>query len=236
MGKQKGANTKKEAGNARKAEQAQKKASEAAAREEAAEAERWNQGSKNSSKKEAAAAKKAEAARKKAERDTLLADEEKNTPGRAQPKNSKTAQKKSRGTLDLSQLDDHDGSSSSGTKGRAGVPTAALNASGIENALDALDIAADKSGRSTQVDRHPERRFAAAYAKFEERRLEEAKRDGSMQGLRLDQRKQRIRKEFDKSDENPFNQLHAAHNADREEITKIAKDHKDKIEARLTNS
>lgn len=51
MGKQKGANTKKEAGNARKAEQAQKKASEAAAREEAAEAERWNQGSKNSSKK-----------------------------------------------------------------------------------------------------------------------------------------------------------------------------------------
>lgn len=86
------------------------------------------------------------------------------------------------------------------------------------------------------MDRHPERRFAAAYAKFEERRLEEAKRDGSMQGLRLDQRKQRIRKEFDKSDENPFNQLHAAHNADREEITKIAKDHKDKIEARLTNS
>ena len=54
------------------------------------------------------AAKKAELAQKKAEREALLAEEERNTPGRAAPKNSKTAAKKTaapaRG-LDLSQLD-----------------------------------------------------------------------------------------------------------------------------------
>ncbi len=54
----------------------------------------------------------------------MLADEEASTPGRNKAKNSKTATKKTRG-LDLSQLDSSD------------APLSSLNASGIDNALDA---------------------------------------------------------------------------------------------------
>ena len=83
------------------------------------------------------------------------------------------------------------------------------------------------------MDKHPERRFAAAFSKYEERRLEEMKQDGSGVGLRLDQRKQRIRKEFDKSPDNPFNQVSAAYNATGEDLSAIRAQEKEKIEQRL---
>ncbi|KAF4974047.1 hypothetical protein FDECE_18707, partial [Fusarium decemcellulare] len=159
------------------------------ARREAAEDEKWQKGSKNNSKKEAEAAKKADAAKKKAEKDALLAEEEANNPGKG-PKKSKAPVKKSRG-LDLSQLDDDNPS--------------ALSASGIDNALDALSLTTGTD--EGKVDRHPERRFPAAYAKYEERRLQEMKQDGSGVGLRMEQRKNRIRKEFEKHPDNPFNQV-----------------------------
>ena len=166
--------------------------------------------------REAEAAKKAEQARKKAERDALAAEEEKSLPSRAAPKNSKTAAKKTpaRG-LDLSQLDDK---------------PSALNATGIDNALDALSL----TGKSTEkIDRHPERRFKAAYTEFEERRLAEMEADGSGKGLRLNQRKERIRKEFEKSPENPYNQASASYNATRDEVEEIRQKERTKIESRL---
>ena len=173
--------------------------------------------------REAEAAKKAEQARKKAEKDALLAEDEKNTPGRASgPKNSKTAVKKTRG-LDLSQLDDDH----SGSKGGS---LSALSASGIDNALDALSLA---TSSDTKVDRHPERRFKAAYAAFEERRLGEMEADGSGAGLRLNQKKEKIKKEFERSPENPFNQVNAAYDASREELATLKEQEKAKIEARL---
>jgi hypothetical protein len=168
--------------------------------------------------REAEAAKKAEQARKKAEKDALMAEDDANTPGRSEPKKSKAAPKKSRG-LDLSQLDG-DGASSS-----------ALNATGIDNALDALSLTTGND--DSKVDRHPERRFPAAFAKYEARRLDEMKKDGSGVGLRLDQRKQRIRKEFDKSPENPFNQVTATYNVSKEELAEIKAREMDKIEQRL---
>ena len=121
--------------------------------------------------READAAKKAELARKKAERKALEDEEERNTPGRSAPKNSKSAPKKTRG-LDLSQLDN--------------APLSALNASGIDNALDALSLTGSSS--NDKVDRHPERRFKAAYNAYEERRLQEMENDGTGQGLRLNQK------------------------------------------------
>lgn len=163
--------------------------------------------------------KKAEAARKKAEKEALLREEEKNTPGRSQPKNAKTAVKKTRG-LDLSQLDD-DGSG----------PLSALNASGIDNALDALSLAT--SSNNDKIDRHPERRFKAAYAAFEERRLAEMEKDGSGQGLRLNQKKEKIKKEFEKHPDNPFNQVNARYDATREELAQLKEQERQKIEARL---
>lgn len=166
--------------------------------------------------REAEAAKKAELAKKKAEKDALLKEEEASTGGRAEPKKSKAPVKKSRG-LDLSQLDSDSPSS--------------LNASGIDNALDALSLA--NGSDDSKIDKHPERRFAAAFAKYEERRLAEMKADGSGVGLRLDQRKQRIRKEFEKSPENPFNQVSVAYNATREDVEHVKAQEKSKIEKRL---
>jgi hypothetical protein len=168
--------------------------------------------------REAEAEKKAELAKKKAEREAMLAEEEKNTPGRSAPKNAKAAVKKTR-ALDLSQLDGDD----------SGGLTA-LNASGIDNALDALSLTAKSDSK---VDRHPERRFKAAYAQFEERRLQEMESDGTGQGLRLNQKKEKIKKEFERSPENPFNQLTARYDATKEELADLRSQERSKIESRL---
>lgn len=168
-------------------------------------------------RREAESAKKAEQARKKAEKDALLAEEEKDA--RAAPKNAKQAVKKTKG-LDLSQLDDDDDSKKA----------TALNATGIDNALDALSLTADSAAK---IDRHPERRFKAAYAAFETRRLDEMDADGSGQGLRQNQKRDKIRKEFEKSEENPFNQASARYDASKDELKELREQEKGKIEARL---
>jgi hypothetical protein len=162
---------------------------------------------------EAAAAKAAEAARKKAEKDALLKEEEASLP-RAKTGNAKTAQKKSKGI---------DSALDSFTK-----PTA-LNATGIENALDALDVAHDSNDK---VDRHPERRFKAAYTMFEERRLVEMKDE---KGLRRNQKIDMIRKEFEKHPDNPFNQVAGTYNSTREELAEIGAQEKSKKEKRLAS-
>jgi len=219
-----GENTKKVAGNQKKAEAAAAKAAVENSKKAAEEEQDWGKGAKSTAKKEAEAAKKAEQARKKAEKDALLAEEEKNA--RALPKNSKTAPKKTAAVkkgLDLSDLDSLDPSSSS-------TPSA-LNASGIDNALDALAITTGAD--AAKIDKHPERRFKAAFAAYEERRLDEMDKDGSGQGLRQNQKREKIRKEFEKSEENPFNQVRAAYDASKEEIREIREAEKGKIEARL---
>jgi len=169
--------------------------------------------------REDAEAKKIEAARKKAEKDALLAEEERNAPSKPKGANAKPATKKTRG-LDLSQLDEPDLSSKA---------SPALNASGIENALDALGLTADN--KSDKVDRHPERRFKAAYAAYEARRLPELEEEHK--GLRRNQRVDMIRKEFEKSPENPFNQVNAQFDSTREEIKEMKERERDKTEARL---
>jgi hypothetical protein len=106
-----------------------------------------------------------------------LKEEEASLPSKPAGKN-KTAVKKTRG-LDLSALDDEPAGSKK---------AATLNASGIDNALDALDLT---SNNTDKIDRHPERRFKAAYNAFEERRLEEMKDE---KGLRRQQKIDQIRK------------------------------------------
>jgi hypothetical protein len=123
----------------------------------------------------------------------------------------------------LSQLDDD--------RPSAGPRTAsALNATGIDNALDALSLT---GADSSKIDKHPERRFKAAFAAYEERRLKEMDTDGSGQGLRQNQKKERIRKEFEKSEENPFNQVNARYDSTKDEIRDLKESEKAKIELRL---
>ena len=130
--------------------------------------------------------------------------------------------KKTKG-LDLSQLDSEPSSSSS--KGKT-----SLNATGIDNALDALSLTGDNT--SEKIDRHPERRFKAAYAAYEARRMPEVEEENK--GLRKQQRVDLIRKEFERSSENPFNQVNARFDSTREEIKEMKGTERDKVEARLT--
>ncbi|KAJ5161933.1 Coiled-coil domain-containing protein [Penicillium capsulatum] len=213
-----GENSKKAAGNARKAEAAAGKKAIEDQKRAAEEDKQWSKGSKSNAKKEDAEAKKAEAARKKAERDAQLAAEEASQPSKGKGAGAKSAQKKTRG-LDLSQLDD---TSADNKKGSA------LNASGIDNALDALSLT---NKDTNKVERHPERRFKAAYAAFEARRLPEIEEENP--GLRRQQRIDLCRKEFDKSEENPFNQVHVAVNATKEDIAQVRAQERSKTEARL---
>jgi hypothetical protein len=219
----KGENTKKVAGNARKAEAAAQKAAAADKASQQREAEKWEQGAKDSSKKAAAAQKAADQAAKKAERDALLAAEEKDQPSKPKGAGKKTAEKKNVGRpLDLSQLDGP-GTDSGKMK--------TLNASGIDNALDALTLTSS-SANDMKLDRHPERRYAAAYKAYEERRLPEIKTEHP--GLRRNQQIELIKKEFDRSEENPFNQQgNVRYDASKEELADAKRQHLERIEKRL---
>uniref|UniRef100_A0A1W7RAT8 Coiled-coil domain-containing protein 124 n=1 Tax=Hadrurus spadix TaxID=141984 RepID=A0A1W7RAT8_9SCOR len=74
----------------------------------------------------------------------------------------------------------------------------------VEEAISVL------SAKSTNVDRHPERRMKAAYQTFENVNLPRLKAENP--NLRLSQLKQMLKKEWMKSPENPINQQTAAYN------------------------
>ncbi|MCJ1310608.1 hypothetical protein MMC25_004273 [Agyrium rufum] len=219
-------NTKKVAGNVKKAEAAAQKAAVQQSKVAATEDEQWSKGAKSSAKKEAEESKKAEQARKKAEKDALLREEEASQPSKPKGTGTKTAVKKtnaapSRG-LDLSQLDDAPPFNS--------LSSNALNATGIDSALDALDLTSGKMSTAA-VDRHPERRFKAAYAVYEARRMPELEVESK--GLRRQQRIEVIRKEFEKSEENPFNQVTVDYDASRDEVKEAREKEAGKVEKRL---
>ena len=161
--------------------------------------------------------------RKKAEKDAIIAEEEASMPSKPKGAGAKIAVKKTKG-LDLAQLES-DASSN--------AKTTALNATGIDNALDALSLTTG-TGASDKVDRHPERRFKAAYAVYEERRLDEMKDE---KGLRRQQKIDIIRKEFEKSADNPFNQgLVGRFDMSKEEMRELRTEQRDKTESRLAES
>lgn len=146
-----------------------------------------------------------------------MREEEASLPSKGPSKN-KTAQKKTRG----GGLDDALGAfDAPANKG------ATLNASGIENALDALALGTGKG--DDKVDRHPERRFKKAYTDYETRRLEELKDEK----LRRNQKIEMIYKEFKTHPDNPFNQVSAKFNSTREEIADIKAAEKSEVEKRL---
>ncbi|GAO48605.1 DUF1014-domain-containing protein [Saitoella complicata NRRL Y-17804] len=219
--KQAGENSKKAAGNARKAAAADAKADATRKVVSAKEDAEWSKGSKGpNAKAEAAAAKKAEDARKKAEAKALLEKEEASMPSKPKPKGADKVAAKRAG-----KIDDFISATNKAP---------ALAASNIDDALDMMTLVEDRkvgTKKNGEVDRHPERRFKAAFAAYEERRLPELKEEHK--GLRLQQMKDMIYKEFQKSPENPFNQVHATHNMTKEELKEMQANEQAKTEARL---
>ncbi|EGV62784.1 hypothetical protein PSN45_000839 [Yamadazyma tenuis] len=208
MAKKGGENSKKAAGNAKKADAASKKQQAALAAAEAEEASQWDQGSKKGNKKkEDEQFKKEEAARKKAEREALLAAEEASLPSK--PQNSKQRGAAKVAAKRTGKIDDFMDFNSSKPE---------LAASGIDNALEALTLTTKDGGlQNKDFDKHPERRVKAAFLAFEEKRLPEMRKENP--GLRLQQIKNLLHKEFSKSSENPMNQAtNVSYNATTDDI------------------
>lgn len=218
MAKKGAENTKKVAGNAKKAEAANKKAAEEQAKLDKEEADQWADGAKKGNKKkEDAAAKKAEEARKKAEREALLKEEEESLPSKPSSKGRGAAKVAAKRTGKIDDfLNDLPASSE-------------ITASGIDNALEALTLTSKGVVSDKDIDRHPERRFKASLAAYEERRVPEMRKENP--GLRLQQVKQLVFKEFEKSPENPFNQVtNVNFNATSDDVQNMKQDIKKKRE------
>ncbi|KAI1179355.1 hypothetical protein F4777DRAFT_533905 [Nemania sp. FL0916] len=219
-GKKGGENSKKAVGQARKAGAVAAKAAAEDAKNAAAEAAKWEKGTKNNAKKEAEAAKKAEQARRKAENDALLAEDDKNTPGRALPKNRRTAQSKPSNGLSSALLQFESG----------GEKKKEASGSGINKALEVLSL---DDANAIKLDSHPERRERPAYHIFQERRERELKAEGAGK-MNYQQRQNLIRKEWEKSPENPMLQLSIHYNATQAERQAAVKAEQDRREAYLT--
>ncbi|EPQ31218.1 uncharacterized protein PFL1_01405 [Pseudozyma flocculosa PF-1] len=220
----KGGNAKKESGRAKKAENESKKQAEAAAKAEAAEAAQWEKGGKGKSAADLKAEKAAEAARKKAEKAALEAEDEANTPSTNKGSGKKGAKKPP------------------AVKGGAAGPgiddaIASFTASNLDDALDAMTLVNEKSDSASrgaaagQIERHPERRFKAAFEAYKERELPRIKEEHK--GLRLQQYHDLLYKQFQKHPDNPFNQLTVSYDASKEEKLAALQSKRDATEKRL---
>jgi len=75
----------------------------------------------------------------------------------------------------------------------------------VDEAIGVLSL------KDPSLDKHPEKRVKAAYAEFEASRLATLKAENG--NLRLSQLKQMVKKEWQKSPENPLNQRFASYNS-----------------------
>ncbi|WWC72631.1 uncharacterized protein I206_106595 [Kwoniella pini CBS 10737] len=229
----KGGNAKKESGRAKKAENEEKKGKAAAAVKEAKEADEWKTGSKSNSKAEAAANKAAEAARKKAEKEALLAAEEASLPSKVKsaPKAGSSTKKKQNNNDNLIKtgtgvagygLNDPLGNRRIKNEFGELEETPELSAQGLDEMLEAMELVNQKTDKASlgakaaiHIDAHPERRFKSAFEAYFERELPILKEEHK--GLRLNQMRDILFKQFQKSPENPFNQAKIEYNATKDE-------------------
>jgi len=234
-----GANTKKESGRAKKAENEAKKKETAAADKERKDAEAWQDGAR-AAKADKEEKRKAELARK-AENARLLAQEEASNAiaKKPAPKGAKKGAKaatKPAGPDDIAADDvlsaDKEKEDDSATK-----EVESFAATGIDDALELLDVVTAKTDKASVgqqaagIEAHPERRFKAAFEAYQERELPELRVD--QPGLRLQQYKEIMYKNFQKSPDNPFNQTSVSYDATKEEKVKVLKAKQAQVEDRL---
>ncbi|KAG0339112.1 hypothetical protein BG000_002801 [Podila horticola] len=220
-------NSKVVAANERKAASQNVKNAKKAQEVEAAESADWSKGSKGN-KKEAEEAKRQEQLAKKREAARALEEEEKSIkskPAKPIKGEEKKAVKKSAKNEAF------------GTEVKV---VEEFSASNIDDALDLLSLTGASTGGSGQapittgkgkdVDRHPERRFKAAFAAYVDREMPILKQEHP--GLRQNQMQDLLYKQFQKSPENPFNQANVlAYDANKQE----ERDHIDSRKQEISN-
>ncbi|KAH8929308.1 DUF1014-domain-containing protein [Atractiella rhizophila] len=227
-----GENAKKETGRAKKAANEAQKAVQKAADAEAKEAEKWSQGAKGKSAKEDKVDKAAAAAARKAENARLLAEEEASAPktvksgptakGKSAPKPATAASASAPKKDDIPDFDQPE----------------SFSASGIDDALDMLTLVTEKKDKAAEgaraaqsIDSHPERRFKAAFEAYKDRELEQLKKERP--GMRLNQYHDILYKQFQKSPDNPFNQVTVSYDATKEEKVGALRKQREEVERRL---
>lgn len=103
--------------------------------------------------------------------------------------------------------------------------------------MDALSIANEKTDSASQgskaagLERHPERRFKAAFEAFKEREMARIKQERP--GMRSQQYHDALYKEFQKHPDNPFNQLTVAYDATKDEKLAALQSKRDATARRL---
>lgn len=236
----KGGNAKKESGRAKKAENEVNKQDQANAAKERKEADAWKDKDVKGGKakqEEKEEKRKADLARK-AENARLLAEEEAAVsakPKTATPKKKVTRDIKPAGPGAIAAGGDLP--TDSKVEGSEPAVVESYAATGIDNALDLLEVVTSKMDKASvgqqaaNIERHPERRFKASYEAYLERELPNVKQEHP--GLRLQQYRDILYKEFQKSPENPFNQTTVAYDAKKEEKLQALQNKKAEVEERL---
>ncbi|ELU43763.1 hypothetical protein AG1IA_02207 [Rhizoctonia solani AG-1 IA] len=113
-------------------------------------------------------------------------------------------------------------------------------ATGIDDALELLEVVNAKSDKASVgqqaagIEKHPERRFKAAFEAYQERELPRLKEERP--GLRLQQYKDLMYKMFQKSPDNPFNQTLVSYDATKEDKVEALSMRKKELEDRLRES
>jgi len=236
---------KKESGKAKKAGDEGKKAPAAAATTEKKEVD-WEEGAKTKKskdvereeKKKADAAKKAEIARLLAEEEAALAvTKPKTAPSKTKKKAGYTPA--GPGAIVAGGAATEEGAPKDA--GAADVPRdeqpEEFSATGIDDALDLMSLVTAKIDKASVgqaaagIEKHPERRLKAAFEAYKERELPELKED--QPGLRLQQYTEILFKKFQKSPDNPLNQVVVAYDATQEEKVDALKKQKEITANRL---
>ncbi|OJT06237.1 Coiled-coil domain-containing protein 124 -like protein [Trametes pubescens] len=225
----KGGNAKKESGRAKKAENEAKKASAAEAEKERKEAEKWAAGGKGGKPKEDKEEKRRAELLRKAENARILAEEEANAPAKVKTPPKAGAKKAAPKVVKPAGPG---AIAAGGSLAGSGASTPAVvddgkpaevevySATGIDNAIDLLGVVTAKMDKASvgsqaaNIERHPERRFMAAFEAYKEREMPKARQDHP--GLRMQQYHDLLYKQFQKSPENPFNQVTVAYDASKD--------------------
>ncbi|KAG0248045.1 hypothetical protein BG011_000593 [Mortierella polycephala] len=222
-------NSKVAAANERKAAAQNVKNAKKAAVVEADEAAEWSKGAKGN-KKEQEEQKRQEQLAKKREAARALEEEEKSIKSKPMKPIKGEEKKAIKKTQKVEAF------------GEQTKVVEAFSASNIDDALDLLSLTGSSTGGSGQapittgkgkdVDRHPERRFKAAFAAYLEREMPILKKEHP--GLRQNQMHDMLYKQFQKSPENPFNQANVlAYDANKQEEREHIETRKSEIANRL---
>ncbi|KAG2075801.1 DUF1014-domain-containing protein [Suillus decipiens] len=236
----KGGNAKKESGRAKKAENEAKKQDAAAADKAKKEAEKWEDGAKGNKAKEEKEAKRLAELARKAENARLLQAEEEAAPTKAKPAPKKKKDIKPAGPGAIAAGGSSSEAAPAAVTDSKAEPSREIEsyaATGIDNALDLLEVVTAKMDKASVgqqaagIERHPERRFKAAFEAYKERELPNLKEEHP--GLRLQQYQDLLHKQFQKSPDNPFNQVTIAYDATKDEKLQSLKEKQDAVQKRL---